>query len=75
MADFNLRMQTDLGAIDILMLDSVAPATVANFMNYVGDGDYDYSFLHRSAAYTDPAETLYPVGTPFVVQGGGYVMT
>jgi len=74
-ADFNLRMQTDLGALDILMLDSVAPLTVANFMNYVNDGDYDNIFFHRSAAYTDPAEPLYPVGTPFVVQGGGYVMT
>jgi len=45
-ADFKLRMQTDLGAIDLLMLDSVAPLTVANFMNYVNRGDYDGTFIH-----------------------------
>jgi len=59
-ADFPLRMQTDLGAVDILMLDSVAPNTVANFMNYVNRGDYDGTFIHRSVPN-------------FVVQGGGYV--
>ncbi len=59
-ADFNLRMQTDLGAIDLLMLDSVAPLTVANFMNYVNDGDYDGTFLHRSVP-------------GLIIQGGGYI--
>ncbi len=60
-ADFNLRVQTDLGALDIVMLDSVAPLTVANFMNYVNRGDYDGGmFLHRSIP-------------GFVLQGGGYV--
>lgn len=61
-ADFNLRMQTDLGALDILMLDSVAPMTVANFMNYANRGDYDRTFIHRSIP-------------GFVVQGGGYVFS
>jgi cyclophilin family peptidyl-prolyl cis-trans isomerase len=61
-ADFPLRVQTDLGALDLLMLDSVAPITVANFMNYVGRNDYDNTFIHRSAP-------------GFVVQGGGYIMT
>jgi cyclophilin family peptidyl-prolyl cis-trans isomerase len=59
-ADFNLRMQTDLGAIDLLMLETVAPLTVANFMNYVNRGDYDGTFLHRSVP-------------GFIVQGGGYI--
>jgi cyclophilin family peptidyl-prolyl cis-trans isomerase len=68
-------MQTDLGALDILLMDTVAQNTVTNFLQYVNDGDYDYTFLHRSATYLDPAEVLYPVGTPFVVQGGGYIMT
>ena len=36
-----VRMQTDLGAIDIELFDTVAPQTVANFMNYVNDGDYE----------------------------------
>ena len=59
-ANFILRMQTDLGAIDIEMFDSVAPQTVTNFMNYVNDGDYDGTFFHRSIP-------------GFVVQGGGYI--
>jgi len=58
-ANFILRMQTDLGAIDIEMFDTVAPQTVANFMNYVNDGDYEGTFFHRSIP-------------GFVVQGGGY---
>ena len=59
-ANFIVRMQTDLGAIDIEMFDTVAPQTVANFMNYVNDGDYDGTFFHRSIP-------------GFVVQGGGYI--
>ena len=51
-------MQTDLGAIDIELFDTVAPLTVANFLNYVNDGDYDGTFFHRSVP-------------GFVVQGGG----
>jgi hypothetical protein len=57
-ANFILRMQTDLGAIDIEMFDTVAPQTVTNFMSYVNDGDYDGTFFHRSIP-------------GFVVQGGG----
>ena len=53
----NVRMQTDLGAIDIELFDTVAPQTVANFMSYVNDGDYDGTFFHRSIP-------------GFVVQGG-----
>ena len=56
----NVRMQTDLGAIDIELFDTVAPLTVANFLNYVNDGDYDGTFFHRSIP-------------GFVVQGGGYI--
>ena len=59
-AAINVRMQTDLGAIDIELFDTVAPLTVANFMNYVNDGDYDGSFFHRSIP-------------GFVVQGGGFI--
>ena len=55
-----VRMQTDLGAIDIELFDTVAPQTVANFMNYVNDGDYEGTFFHRSIP-------------GFVVQGGGFI--
>ena len=56
----NVRMQTDLGAIDIELFDTVAPQTVTNFMNYVNDGDYEGTFFHRSIP-------------GFIVQGGGYI--
>jgi cyclophilin family peptidyl-prolyl cis-trans isomerase len=55
-----LRMQTDLGGIDIELFDTQAPLTVGNFLNYVNRGDYDGTFIHRSVP-------------GFVVQGGGYI--
>jgi peptidyl-prolyl cis-trans isomerase A (cyclophilin A) len=59
-ADTLLRMQTDLGGIDIQLFDTQAPLTVANFLNYVNRGAYDGTFIHRSVP-------------GFVVQGGGYI--
>ena len=53
------RFHTDLGDIDVALLESVAPNNVANFLGYVNRGDYDNSFIHRSAPN-------------FVIQGGGY---
>lgn len=58
-----LRMQTDLGGLDLELFDNEAPLTVQNFMNYVNRGTaggYDGTFIHRSVP-------------GFVVQGGGYV--
>jgi len=40
----------------------VAPNTVANFLDYVNDGDYDDTIIHRSEF-------------KFVLQGGGYTYT
>jgi cyclophilin family peptidyl-prolyl cis-trans isomerase len=54
-----VRFHTDLGDIEVLMLEDAASATVANFLRYVKRGDYDNTFIHRS----DPG---------FVIQGGGY---
>ncbi len=54
-----VRFHTDLGNIDVVLLQDVAPNTVANFLNYQGRGAYDGSFIHRSPPN-------------FVVQGGGY---
>lgn len=59
-----VRMETSLGNIDIELFDEAAPVTVANFLNYLRDGDYDNSFIHRSAVTT--------FGLPFVIQGGGF---
>lgn len=59
-----VRMNTVLGSFDIALLDDEVPKTVANFLDYVTDGDYDGSFVHRSA------RTL--SDDPFVIQGGGF---
>jgi len=53
-------MQTDRGDVQFELFDTAAPETVENFLNYVNDGDYDGSFIHRSAP-------------GFVLQMGGYV--
>lgn len=53
------RFHTDLGDIDVVLLQDVAPNTVANFLRYVNRGAYDNSFIHRSVP-------------SFIVQGGGY---
>jgi len=44
----DLRLQTDLGGVDIRLRGDVAPLTVENFCNYVDDGDYDGTYFHRS---------------------------
>jgi cyclophilin family peptidyl-prolyl cis-trans isomerase len=54
-----VRIETTLGFVDVELFDDGAPVTVANFMNYVNDGDYDNSFFHRSMP-------------GFVLQGGGF---
>lgn len=55
-----VRMETDLGDIHVELDDLRAPVTVANFMHYVRDGDYENTFIHRSVTY------------PYIIQGGGY---
>ncbi|OGT02539.1 MAG: hypothetical protein A2143_03085, partial [Gallionellales bacterium RBG_16_57_15] len=55
-----VRMQTSLGDIDIQLMDTDAPVTVANFLNYVTSGAYVNSFIHRSVP-------------GFIIQGGGYL--
>ena len=44
----------------IALFDSVTPLTVANLLNYVRDGDYDGTIIHRAVP-------------GFVIQGGGYL--
>jgi cyclophilin family peptidyl-prolyl cis-trans isomerase len=53
------RFHTDLGDIDVVLLQDVAPNTVANFLGYVNSAAYDNSFIHRSVP-------------SFIIQGGGY---
>jgi cyclophilin family peptidyl-prolyl cis-trans isomerase len=54
-----VKLNTVLGEIEIQLLDSEAPRTVANFLSYVNSGAYNGSFIHRSSP-------------GFVIQGGGY---
>lgn len=52
-------VETNLGEFCMEMLNTDAPATVANFLQYVEDGDFDNTFIHRAVR-------------DFAVQGGGY---
>lgn len=53
-----VRLTTSLGNIDLELYDKAAPKTSQNFVNYVANGLYDNTVIHRSA--------------PGVLQGGGY---
>ena len=59
-----VRFTTNLGTLDVELFDESMPVTVANFLNYVDSGRYNWSFIHRSTTY-DP-------NTIQVVQGGGF---
>ena len=52
-------LETSKGNITIELNDEKAPATVANFMKYVGEGFYNGTIFHR-------------VIPNFMVQGGGF---
>ena len=54
-----VRLQTNLGAIDITLNAAKAPKTVANFIEYVQAGFYEGTIFHRV------------IGN-FMIQGGGY---
>jgi cyclophilin family peptidyl-prolyl cis-trans isomerase len=54
-----VRFHTDLGDMDVVLLQDVAPNNVANFLAYVTQAIYDNSFIHRSPPN-------------FVIQGGGF---
>lgn len=54
-----VRMATDFGDVDIEMFNNGAPATVQNFLGYVGRGDYNNTIFHRAVPQ-------------ILVQGGGY---
>jgi peptidyl-prolyl cis-trans isomerase A (cyclophilin A) len=48
-----------MGDFEVNLFDTTTPGTVANFLNYVNNGAYSNSVLHRSVP-------------GFVVQGGGF---
>ena len=57
-----VRFETTIGNFDIELYEDDAPITAQNFLNYVNDGDYDGTIIHRSIP-------------GFVVQGGGFTYT
>ncbi len=59
-----VRLVTTNGNLDVQLYDAQKPATVANFLKYVTDGDYNGTIFHRSTDQADAGIT--------VIQGGGY---
>jgi cyclophilin family peptidyl-prolyl cis-trans isomerase len=63
-ARFEFASQTGGEVVSVLLFNQEgvgAQATVENFVNYVEDGDYDQSIIHRSVP-------------GFIVQGGGFAV-
>jgi len=54
-----VTVETPLGEFQMRLFDTIAPEHVDNFLNYINDGDYANSFIHRSVR-------------DFVIQGGGF---
>ena len=52
-------METNLGTIELEMLDDKAPISTKNFLDYVDSGFYDGTIMHR-------------VIPGFMIQGGGF---
>ncbi|MCC7120271.1 MAG: peptidyl-prolyl cis-trans isomerase [Gammaproteobacteria bacterium] len=59
MAGTRVSLATNKGTIELELFDDQAPATVANFIQYVQDGFYDGTIFHR-------------VIDNFMIQGGGF---
>ena len=59
MAGTRVALDTSQGSIELDLFDDQAPATVANFVQYVKDGFYDGTIFHR-------------VIDNFMIQGGGF---
>jgi uncharacterized protein (TIGR03437 family) len=57
-----VTFKTSLGDIEVTLYPSIAPKTVANFLNYVNKQAYDNTFIHRTVRQS----------TLTIVQGGGY---
>nr|WP_281423973.1 peptidylprolyl isomerase [Oceanobacter mangrovi] len=55
----NVRINTNMGAIELELYRDKAPVTVDNFLTYVAGGHYSNTLFHR-------------VIDGFMIQGGGY---
>ena len=59
-APVNVLIETSKGNINLALDQDKAPATVANFLQYVDDGYYNGTIFHR-------------VINNFMIQGGGFL--
>lgn len=60
-----VRIETNLGGFNVELYDNDAPKTVANFLYYINQKDYDNSVIHRHATIASSSGVA-------VIQGGGY---
>ena len=63
-----VRFETVEGNFDVELFDEFMPRTVANFLDYVTEGRYDGSVVHRNSDTADPELR------DFVIQGGGFFL-
>ena len=54
-----VRIQTNMGDVDVNLFDEATPETVTNFLHYLDAGAYSNTVIHRSVK-------------GFVIQGGGF---
>ncbi len=67
-----VRFNSVLGSFDVRMFDVATPLTVANILNYVNDGDFNDSIVHRvENRFVQQADGSF-INDPFVIQGGNY---
>ncbi|MBK8477732.1 MAG: peptidylprolyl isomerase [Opitutaceae bacterium] len=57
-----VQFNTTMGTFNLEVLPAAAPASVLNFLGYVGRGAYTNTIIHRSVP-------------GFVIQGGGFALT
>lgn len=71
-----VQVDTPLGSFTMQMRPADAPLTVTNFLNYIADGDYTDSIIHRSADITveDPENPGSFITQDFVIQGGSFTV-
>jgi cyclophilin family peptidyl-prolyl cis-trans isomerase len=62
MSNSVITFNTSAGPINVQLLDTQAPQTVANFFDYINQGSYNNDIFHRLVA-------------DFVLQGGGFTFS
>ncbi len=67
-----VRFNSNLGSFDVRMFNTSTPLSVANILNYVNDGDFDDSIVHRVENTISQLADGTFVNDPFVIQGGDW---